>query len=141
MSRFRQRMYKMQDNMVRFMYGRYGQDYFSRTTYIAAIILMIVNLFTKNGILYLISTALLGYTIFRMMSRNIAKRRAENAWFCKIMKKPVAIFKVIKLSIKDRKTSRYYICKCCSQTIRVPKGKGRIEITCPKCRNKFIKCT
>jgi ribosomal protein L37AE/L43A len=80
-------------------------------------------------VLWLLSYVLMFWAIFRMMSRNVYKRYQENRKFLQFFDR-----------IKDRQ-HRYYDCPKCRQTVRVPRGKGKISITCPKCREKFIKKT
>lgn len=111
----------------RFMYGRYGTDTLNLVLIIAA---FLCNLFGRNYILYLISLALITLALLRMFSRNIAARRRENAWLTGLFK-PRA----------DAKTHRHFACPKCRQKVRVPKGKGKIMITCPKCGEKFAKKT
>ena len=83
----------------------------------------------KDLILTLGSYATLIIALVRCFSRNTYKRYQENRRFLLLMDR-----------IKDR-NNRYYSCPKCRQTVRVPKGKGKIAITCPKCREKFIKKT
>ena len=85
--------------------------------------------------LNLIAVAVLIYSYFRIFSRNIARRQAENQKFLKITAPVRSLFG--KKSAD--KTHRIFSCPKCGQKMRVPMGKGKIEITCPNCRNKFIK--
>ena len=84
---------------------------------------------------------LLIYTYFRMLSRNISRRYNENQIYLKYRYKVIAKFNGFKARMRDRKTHRVFKCPGCSQKIRVPRGKGRISIKCPKCRIEFIKRT
>ena len=89
----------------------------------------------KSTTLNLIAVAVLIYSYFRIFSRNIARRQAENQKFLKITAPVRSLFG--KKSAD--KTHRIFSCPKCGQKMRVPMGKGKIEITCPNCRNKFIK--
>ena len=111
----------------RFMYGRYGTDTLNLVLIVAA---FLCNLFGRNYILYLISLALITLALLRMFSRNIAARRRENEWLTGLFKRR-----------PDAKTHRHFACPKCHQKVRVPKGKGKIMITCPKCGEKFAKKT
>lgn len=117
----------------RFMSGRYGHDRLNMTMLIAGLVLCILQMFAGNGIvalvLNLIANVLLVLVLFRCFSRNTYKRYQENRRYLLLVDQ-----------IKDRQ-HRYYSCPKCRQTVRVPKGKGKIAITCPKCREKFVKKT
>lgn len=141
MDKIRQFGNQMQYRMAQFMYGRNGLDALARTCNWIAIFLLVINLFVQSGIVYLLWLVFFSYSCFRVYSRNIPKRYAENQKFLDMTTVPRRYAKLAKLQWRDRKVSRYYICKSCHQQIRVPKGKGRIEIRCPKCNERFIKKT
>jgi hypothetical protein len=127
--------YKLQ----RWMYGRYGQDELSKALNWMAVILLIVSAFVNSWILYLLGIVSCGWSIFRTLSRNISKRQMERMSYLRITDKYRRKVIITKRRITDRKTYVYYQCPTCKTYNRVPKGHGRIEITCPKCRTKFIK--
>ena len=127
-----------------FMVGRYGIDAFGKFLNIVAIILFFLALITRIRVFYLLGLAIIAYNYFRMFSRNINKRYAENLNYLTAKNKLKYFFEQLKGRIKpgqDAKTHKVYKCPSCRQKVRVPKGKGRIEITCPKCSTKFIKRT
>lgn len=134
-------MSKFRQKVMQFMQGRYGADQFSKFLIYLSLILLIITLFCRNNFIYYIAVIVLFYSYFRMLSRNISKRYAENQKYLSLRYKVVGKFNWIKLRIKDSKTHRIFKCPSCSQKIRVPKGKGRISIKCPKCRIEFIKKT
>ena len=119
------------------MYGRNGQDQLARLFYFAGLVLFIVNLFVRNGILSLVVLAVWIYSGFRTFSKNILKRQKENDAWIRFTDKISRRFRLSKKQWKDRKDYKYFTCKNCGQTVRVPKGKGNIEITCPRCRTSF----
>lgn len=123
------------------MIGRYGTDELSRTLLWAGIILMLVCCFVKVPFLYPLSWVLVIYAYFRSFSKNIIKRSRERDKFMRSTAKIRSKFSMLKRRWKDRKTHNYYRCPKCKTMIRVPKGKGKIAITCPKCRNEIIKTT
>ena len=129
----------MKEKLRRFMTGRYGVDYFSRFTLTAALICIILSTITRISLFQILFWILLIYTYFRMFSRNIVKRREENNWYLNKTYKIRNFILRQKNSLKQRKTHHIYKCPNCKQKIRVPRGKGKIEITCPKCRISFIK--
>ena len=118
---------------ARFMAGRYGVDKLNNVLLWTSVIIVLVTMFLPLGIvrlvLTIISYLLMGWAVFRCFSRNTYKRYRENCRFLMLIDR-----------IKDR-SHRYYSCPRCHQPVRVPKGKGKISITCPKCKEKFIKKT
>lgn len=152
-------------SLYRFMQGRNGQDALGKFSLIASLILLIVSSFTRSGILYLAAIVVLGYAYFRVMSKNIQKRYYENQKYLDFIGKIKGFFSGSNRSTVDMKSGynkytsgntrskgfwnrakadpgyRIYKCPSCGQKTRVPKHKGRIEITCPRCRNSFIKRT
>lgn len=129
----------MREKFQRFMWGRYGYDDLNRVLMITALVCMVLSLFPRGYIFYLIAGAAMVYAYFRMFSRNIAKRSRENQWF---MNKTAKVRKLFgKKEQEWRQSRQYHIYKCpkCRQKIRVPRGRGRIAITCRKCGTEFIK--
>ena len=129
----------MRRRLEEFMQGRYGADEFSRFIMAVTLVLLILNMFTRIPLLYLLALVLLGYGYFRMFSRNIYKRSHENQLFLGKTAKIRSWFFHKKSMMLQRKTHHIYRCPGCKQKIRIPRGKGRIEITCPKCHTTFIK--
>lgn len=134
MSRFREKM-------NRFLVGRYGMDELSRAISYFCIVILALNLFLDNRFIYYTALLCIIFTYFRIFSRNISKRHTENDAYLKLHYKVIKMFNDFKFRIKDRKTHKIFRCPSCSQKIRVPKGKGKISIKCPKCRIEFIKKT
>ena len=129
----------MKEKLQRFMMGRYGADELSKCLNGIVLILLIVSLFTKWSILYWIGLALFIYTYWRMFSKNTAKRYAENQKYVNMRYRAVVKWDQQKKRWAQRKTHRFFKCPQCKQTVRVPKGRGKICITCPKCRTEFVK--
>lgn len=133
----------MRDKLNKFMQGRYGVDQFARFTIGLSLVCIVLSLFLRRsaigGILDTLGMAALIYTYFRMLSRNIPKRYAENQKYLAVTQKLRARFYKEKKLMEQRKTHHIYSCPGCGQKIRIPRGKGKIEIECPKCHVKFIK--
>ena len=124
-------------NMLqRFMYGRYGTDLLNQVMVGAYLVLFLVYLFTGLPVLYLLSFVLMILTLVRMLSRNFAARRAENAKFQKLAS-PVIRWLRLQRTIHRDKEHCYFKCPNCGQYLRVPKGKGRITVTCRGCGASF----
>lgn len=129
----------MKEKLIRFMAGRYGTDSLSKFLLIVTFICVVLNLFIRIPGLYFLGLALLVYCYFRMFSRNYAKRSAENAFYLRTTAGIRRFFQKKKSHAQIRKTHHLYKCRQCGKYIKIPKGKGRIEITCPTCKYKFIK--
>lgn len=129
----------MREKLERFMAGHYGIDPFGQFTLITTIILMLIASFTRSGILSSLSWVLFFYTYFRMFSRNVYKRAAENQAYLNKTYKLRNWFTRQKSILAQRKTHHIYRCPSCRQKIRIPRGKGKIEVRCPKCGTTFIK--
>ena len=142
----------MRNRFEDFMYGRYGNDQFNQFLSVIALAVLVVNLFVKIPFLWMGALALLIWTYFRMLSRNTSRRYAENERFLSVISRSRRggssggyaggrSAAERRAEREQRKIYRYFVCPHCSQKVRVPRGKGKIEITCPKCRTSFIKRT
>lgn len=122
-----------------FLQGRYGADGFSNFLIALSMISVLISYFKPLRFMYALGLALMAFAVFRFLSKNYDKRYAELRAYQNIISKPKAFLNLAKNKWRDRKTHRYYKCKNCKATLRVPKGRGKIEITCPKCKTKVIK--
>ena len=129
----------MREKIQKFMIGRYGVDAFGKFLIGAVVVLWAINLFANSKMLYSWALLLMVYAYYRMFSRNTTKRYQENVKFLQIKNKVISRFKPEKSQLKQRKTHHIYRCPSCRQKIRIPRGKGRICITCPKCKTEFTK--
>lgn len=132
-----ERTSNMRDFFRKLMYGRYGVDQFSYALVICSVILTLLHSVFRIRCFYLVGDVLLIYALFRMFSRNYAKRQKENQTWLQFSGKFHRTSKKYGRRIKDLPHYRYYTCLNCKQTIRVPRGKGRVEIRCPKCGYSF----
>lgn len=124
-----------------FMYGRNGFDSYSFFLFIVAIVISTANFFVWNYwaslILYVLQLLILGYAVFRILSKNIYKRSAENRRYQKIWNAVKSFFVLQKNRIRDIKTHRYRKCKYCKATLRLKRRRGKHTVRCPKCRGEF----
>lgn len=129
----------MKERMQRFMAGRYGNDQLNQFIFIVAIISMVLEIITRQSLFYTLTLVLLILAYVRVFSRNINKRYEENMKF--LQKKDAILnkFRKQKYYAAQCRNFHIYTCPQCKQKIRIPKGKGKISITCPKCRTSFIK--
>ena len=126
----------------RMMYGRNGADQLSWAIMLLGLFLSGIS--SLGRWLYLLrypALALYIWALARMFSRNIDARRRENLAFLQFAQSVAAKSRGFRQHLRDRKFYRYYTCPRCRQKLRVPKGKGRIEIRCPKCGETFQKKT
>ena len=125
--------WRIRQGLQRFMTGRYGTDKLNMLILGAGLTVSIISMFVRfwpvNLGLTALAYAFMGLAIFRCLSRNTYKRYQENRKYLNLLER-----------MRD-KNHRYYRCPRCRQQVRVPKGKGKISISCPKCREKFIKKT
>ena len=126
-------MSKFRSWLQRFMMGRYGTDKLNIailvTGLIASLLSVIIRLPLLELLLMLLSYGLMGWALFRTLSRNTYKRYQENRKYL-----------MLRQRWQDRE-HRYFDCPRCRQQVRVPRGKGKISISCPKCKEKFIRKT
>ncbi len=131
-----------------FMNGRYGTDDLGRVMLGACMVLIVIDLLTRNTFLYVLELVLLVLTYYRMLSRNYAKRASENETYHQILDRVKGWFQGFgggrNGSRRPSRTSQskdyhIYTCPSCGQKIRIPRGKGKICITCPKCGTEFQK--
>lgn len=129
----------MRERFQRFMNGRYGGDELSKTIMGLCLACLILNLILGRSGLYWLALVLLGISYFRMFSRDYARRYAENQKFLQMKEQVLSKLGLTRRQIEQRKTHHIYRCPSCKQKIRIPRGKGKICITCPKCRTEFTK--
>ncbi len=125
----------------KFMQDRTGVDHLSLALLIVSLIVGLIGQLLGWSWLTWLSLLPLVLCYFRIFSKNKLKRHQENVLFLKywypIQTKWMNQYRALKV----RRQYRYFKCKECGQQLRVPRKKGKIEITCPKCRHTFIKKT
>lgn len=134
--------------LQQFMMGRYGVDQLGIFLTMTALIGSLLSSIFDLKILSFLASFCLVYSIYRMYSRNISARYQENQKFLpywnKISRHTLRVklwFQQQSQKWRDRKTHRYFTCPTCKQVLRVPKGKGKIKISCPKCKAELIRKT
>ena len=130
----------MRNWLQRVMAGRYGVDEYSRFLNIVALGSLVLSILFNNGLsvfFWLLAIISLVWTYFRMFSRNTYKRRAENNAYLTIRYNMTRKLSGLKQRMQQKRYYRFYKCPKCGITTRVPKGKGKIRITCPKCGEIF----
>jgi ribosomal protein S27E len=123
------------------MTGRYGPDHLGVAMIVVSLVISLLNGIIHFMPIVYISYLILLLAVFRMLSRNITRRRAENDKFIRYWWPVRTRLSRSWANIKHRKTHRFLKCPGCGNTLRVPKGKGRLQITCPKCGERFFRKT
>ena len=130
----------MREKMARFMAGRYGGDQLNRFIAVSGCVMLIVGM-VAGGIvslvLYCAAVAGIIWSYFRIFSRNIYKRRAENDRYLRFKRRMNSDVRLNKERWNQRKDYKFFTCPACRTTLRVPRGKGKINIVCRKCGNSF----
>ena len=122
--------------MTRFMAGRYGGDHLNLFLIALYLILYVVFVFTRLLVFELLGTVLLFISLFRSLSRNLERRRAENNRFLQLVRPISRKWAALRARAQDRE-HRYFKCPNCGQQMRVPRGKGRITVHCRSCGAVF----
>ena len=122
--------------LQRFLYGRYGSDQLNLFLLASYLLLLLVSRLPGLGVLEPVCFALMVWALFRMLSRNLTARRAENAKFLKLTG-PVLRWAHLQRTILRDKEHRYFKCPKCGQHLRVPRGKGKINVSCRGCGANF----
>lgn len=125
------------EKLRRFMYGRYGSDTLNLAMMIFGLVLAFIAQLTGFWPLTVLSYALYGYAIFRMLSRNISARQKEYFTFLKVWTPVQKWFRIKATAFRERKQYKYFRCPNCHQYLRAPRKRGKILVTCQRCRKEF----
>lgn len=129
----------MKEKLIRFMSGRYGTDSFGKFTIFTGLFAILFATLFDSMILSALAWMLVIYSYFRIFSKNVYKRAAENQKFLNKTYKIRCWFAKQKNILAQQRTHHIYKCPTCKQKIRVPRGKGKVEVRCPKCNTYFVK--
>ena len=138
--RIAQFMAQSRQRTARFMAGRNGNDQFNFFLLIVDVaLLLLASIFSRRlgGLLYPLVLVLLGYSYFRMLSRNLYKRRTENENYLRLYGRAMSKLRLLKERWVPRRDYKFLPCPSCRAVMRVPKGRGKIKIVCRKCGSSF----
>ena len=132
--------------LAKLMVGRYGVDPLTNFLLIVSmVILLVATLLVRNSavhsVLFTLAVALLVIGYYRIFSRKTSKRYEENQKYLRLRNRLSGRLRALRDRLRQSRTHRFFKCPECGVTVRVPKGKGKIKITCPKCRATFVKNT
>ncbi len=132
--------YRLNMRYSQFMQGRYGNDELNIFLLVSSLVFFVLSRSLPYlWFLYFVALILVLWCMFRTYSRNISGRYEEKMKFIRLKNRFLSWYGIRRDAWRNRKTHRYFRCKNCKASIRVPKGVGKIEVTCPKCRTKVIK--
>ena len=131
----------MRYRFMQFMAGRNGLDSLNRFLLADCAVLALANLVVRSSVLHIVVYLVLILVYFRLFSRNLAKRGTENQKYLRLQFAVENRMRQIRERFRQRKTHRFFHCPACHTNLRVPKGKGKISIRCPKCGEGFERKT
>lgn len=123
--------------LKKFMMGRYGGDQLSIVLLVSSVLFTLIAGLVRLPLLVFIGYIPLMVCIFRMLSKNVAKRSMENYKFSMLISPVYSLFKKTQNRAIEAKTHKYFKCPNCKSKLRLPKGKGKVIVTCPKCKTEF----
>ncbi len=125
---------------MQFMMGRNGNDSLNRFLLLADVLLLLIASLTKGAVSRLLTPlalVLIVLTYYRMFSRDVVRRSAENARYLQEKGRVLSSLRILRDRWQQRKDYKFFTCPACKTTLRVPKGRGRVKIVCRKCGNSF----
>ena len=131
----------MKEKVYRFMSGRNGPDQLTRALTVLALAVLVLNLFVRSAVLNIVWLAIMACAYYRMFSRNLARRREENGRFLQWQYKTVSAVRGWWDRLRQRRDYAFFRCPECRAMLRVPRGKGRVRVTCRKCGSAFERRT
>ena len=129
--------YRIKMAIARFMQGRNGVDNLGYHALWTGLVIVIVNTFIGSLILGVIGNALYIYALFRMLSRNVAKRQEENRRYVRFVHNWKTEVKQFFMRLKGSREYKYFRCPACKTRLRLRRGCGEKHITCPVCKHQF----
>lgn len=130
---------RLQWKMSAWMQGRYGSDNLSNALIIAGLVFTVLSVVPGFDFLSLLAFVLLALALFRCFSRNGYRRASENEAYLRFAAKPKRAFSLVGKVWKNRKTTCYFKCKNCGTVLSVPRGKGKLRVTCPQCHEQTLR--
>lgn len=134
-------------DMKEVMKRRCGLDELNNFIMLIGFIFVLIALFTSSWICILVAAVFVVLCYLRVFSKKLEKRKRENAVYMRYMGGAVSRIRYCKKSVRmwfktmDDTEYYYFVCNSCHQIVRLPKGKNKISVRCPKCSKTFIKRT
>lgn len=138
------RSYKMRNKLARLFYGRNGIDSLSTFLWWTGLVLMLLSSLLCRFIgtaaysaVWAAGIVCIAFSVIRIFSKNISRRSAENARYLSIKNRFLDRFRIVKTRFAQRRDYKFFKCPDCKSILRVPRGKGKIYVTCRKCGSRF----
>ena len=126
-----------QQRLADWMVGRNGSDELGICVSVVALVLLLINTFVRTFVLSVFALLLVGYSCWRMSSRDVEARETENAVFLDFASPIMPWLRNPAAAAKEFRAYKHLTCPECGQRVRVPRKKGKLRVTCPQCRAKF----
>ena len=126
-----------QQKLAEWMNGRNGPDELGVCVTMLAVVMLLLNIFVQTFVLSVIALLLIGYSVWRLLSRAVESRETENVVFLDFVSPVMPWFRNPGGAMTELRDYKHLACPECGQRVRVPRKKGKIRITCPKCQAKF----
>ncbi len=126
-----------QQKLAEWMNGRNGPDELGVSVTMLAVVMLLLNIFVQTFVLSIIALLLIGYSVWRLLSRDVESRETENVVFLDFVSPVMPWFRNPGGAMTELRDYKHLACPECGQRVRVPRKKGKIRITCPKCQAKF----
>lgn len=123
------------------MIGRNGHDQLNMFLLMLALLLFIFAAIFSGSFgkyVQLLVWLLLFLIYFRMMSKNLQRRREENGKYIRLKFKVSGMFRARRERWVQRKDYKFFTCPSCRAVLRVPRGHGKIKIVCRRCGSSFV---
>ena len=134
---WQQKNEEAQRRAAEWLRGRRGPDDIVYACIYLAFFFVVVNIFARTSWLGWLALALIVYGGFRIQSKNLGARAAENEKFLNAIGPVRPWLQNPKAAAAELKQFKHVKCPKCGQKVRLPRGKGKLRVTCPKCREKF----
>lgn len=131
--------------LAKIMVGRYGVDQLTNFLLICSVVVLLIGTLFLGSFLHtvllVLAVALLVFGYWRIFSRKTSQRYQENQKYLRLRNRVTGRFRTLRDRARQRRTHRFFKCPQCGVTVRVPRGKGKIKIACPKCHATFVRNT
>lgn len=134
---FQRKVEEAQRKMSAWAIGRNGADDLSSACTNVAVALVVVNLISGRSAFALVALLLLAYAWYRISSKDVARRRSENAEVARRLGPVLAWLANPVAAAREARAYKHLTCPSCGQRVRIPRGKGKVRVTCPRCRTRF----